>query len=188
MSDLLHLSDLLRLSTIGVRTRKLRAGLSALGIAIGVAAIVAVLGLSSSSQAFLLGEINQLGTNLLTVTNGQNLFGGTAELPLSAPSMIGRIAGVEQVQSTGDVNSANVYRNEFIPTVQTNALTVEAATMGLLGTVRTTVAEGEYLNPASATEPDVVLGAVAAKRLGINRIYPASGSGWEGNGSTSSGS
>ena len=47
----LQLSDLVRLSTIGLRTRKLRAGLSALGIAIGVAAIVAVLGLSSSSQA-----------------------------------------------------------------------------------------------------------------------------------------
>jgi len=168
----LHLTDLLRLSTIGVRTRKLRAALSALGIAIGVAAIVAVLGLSSSSQAALLNEINQLGTNLLTVTNGQNLLGQTAELPTSAPAMIGRIAGVQQVQSMGAVNSANVYRNQFIPTVQNNALTVQAATLGLLGTVRTAVAQGEYLNSASATEPDVVLGAVAAQRLGINRVYP----------------
>ena len=73
----LQLSDLARLSSVGLRTRKLRAGLSALGIAIGVAAIVAVLGLSASSQAGLLNEINQLGTNLLTVSNGQSFTGGT---------------------------------------------------------------------------------------------------------------
>ena len=82
----LQLSDLTRLSTVGLRTRKLRAGLSALGIAIGVAAIVAVLGLSASSQAGLLNEINQLGTNLLTVSNGQSFTGGTAELPTTAPA------------------------------------------------------------------------------------------------------
>jgi putative ABC transport system permease protein len=97
----LSLSDLTRLSTVGLRTRKVRAGLSALGIAIGVAAIVAVLGLSASSQAGLLNEIDQLGTNLLTVSNGQSLTGGTAEVPLTAPGMIGRIGGVQQVQSTG---------------------------------------------------------------------------------------
>jgi putative ABC transport system permease protein len=108
-------SDLARLSTVGLRTRKLRAGLSALGIAIGVAAIVAVLGLSASSQAGLLAEINQLGTNLLTVSNGQSLTGGTAELPTSAPPMIGRISGVEHVQSTGAVTGANAYRTPPSP-------------------------------------------------------------------------
>src|SRR3974390_3062477 len=93
----LPLADVARLSSVGLRTRKLRAGLSALGIAIGVAAMVAVLGLSASSQAGLLDEINQLGTNLLTVSNGQSFTGGTVELPTAAPAMIGRVAGVEQV-------------------------------------------------------------------------------------------
>src|SRR5260370_6074115 len=88
----LALADLLRLASVGLRTRKLRAGLSALGIAIGVAAIVAVLGLSASSQAGLLAEIDRLGTNMLTVSNGQTLFGQPAELPTQAPAMIGRIA------------------------------------------------------------------------------------------------
>ena len=111
----LPLSDLTRLSTVGLRTRKLRAGLSALGIAIGVAAIVAVLGLSASSQAGLLNEINQLGTNLLTVSNGQNVTGGTAELPTTAPAMIGRISGVQQVQTTGTVSGTNAYRNPSSP-------------------------------------------------------------------------
>src|SRR6201987_2845216 len=105
----MQLSDLARLSSVGLRTRKVRAGLSALGIAIGVAAIVAVLGLSASSQAGLLAEINQLGTNLLTATNGQSATGGTVELPAAAPPMIGRINGVQQVQSTGKVSSAGAY-------------------------------------------------------------------------------
>src|SRR5690349_21170327 len=102
-------SDLTRLATVGLRTRKLRAGLSALGIAIGVAAIVAVLGLSSSSQAGLLAEIDRLGTNLLTVTNGQNLLGATAELPVDAPGMISRIGPVTGVEYTGAI-SAKAYR------------------------------------------------------------------------------
>ena len=126
----LRLSDLARVASIGLRTRRLRAALSALGIAIGVAAIVAVLGLSSSSQAGLLAEIDKLGTNLLTVTNGQTLFGQTAELPLAAPGMIARIGPVQQVRDTGST-SANVYRSPLIPSVNTNALSVQAASLGL---------------------------------------------------------
>ena len=168
----LPLSDLTRLSTVGLRTRKLRAGLSALGIAIGVAAIVAVLGLSASSQAGLLNEINQLGTNLLTVSNGQNVTGGTAELPTTAPAMIGRISGVQQVQTTGTVSGTNAYRNPFIPPVNTNALTVQAASLDLLPVVATSVAQGHYLNAATAQEPVAVLGAAAAQRLGIDHVYP----------------
>ncbi len=75
-------ADLARVATVGLRTRKLRAALSALGIAIGVA----VLGLSASSQAGLLAEISKLGTNLLTVTNGQTVFGQTAQLPKAPPA------------------------------------------------------------------------------------------------------
>jgi putative ABC transport system permease protein len=167
----LRVSDLARVASTGMRTRKLRAGLSALGIAIGVAAIVAVLGLSSSSQAGLLAEINTLGTNLLTVSNGQSFFGQTAELPTQAPAMISRIDGVTQVQTTGAVNSANVFRNPYIPTTDTDALSVQATSLGLLHTVGTSVAHGRYLNAATATEPVAVLGAVAAQRLGINQVY-----------------
>jgi putative ABC transport system permease protein len=169
----LPLTDLTRLSTVGLRTRKLRAGLSVLGIAIGVAAIVAVLGLSASSQAGLLNEINQLGTNLLIVSNGQSLTGGTAELPTSAPGMIGRISGVQQVQSTGAVSSANAFRSPYIPAVETNGLTVQAASLDLLPALATTVAQGHYLNAATAQEPVVVLGAATAQLLGIDRSYPA---------------
>jgi putative ABC transport system permease protein len=164
-------SDLARLAGVGLRTRKLRAGLSALGISIGVAAIVAVLGLSSSSQAGLLAEISALGTNLLTVTNGQTLTGGTAELPTAAPAMINRIPAVTQVQDTG-ATSASVYRSPLIPSADANALSVDAASLGLPAAVGTTVARGSYLNAATAREPVAVLGAAAAQRLGIDRIWP----------------
>jgi putative ABC transport system permease protein len=167
----LPLSDLTRLSTVGLRTRKPRAALSALGIAIGVAAIVALLGLSASSQAGLLNEIDRLGTNLLTVSNGQNLTGGTAELPTAAPGMIGRIGGVQQVQTTGTVNGANAYRTPYIPLADTNGLTVQAASLDLLPTLATTIDQGHYLNAATAQEPVAVLGATAAQLLGIDRIY-----------------
>jgi putative ABC transport system permease protein len=136
-----------------------------------VAAIVAVLGLSSSSQAGLLAEIDRLGTNLLTVTNGQNMFGKTAELPKAAPGMVGRIGPVTSVQSTGSVD-ANAYRSSLIPSINTNAISVVAATLRLPHTVGTSIATGRYLNAATAHEPVAVLGATAAQRLGITRIYP----------------
>jgi putative ABC transport system permease protein len=167
----LYLPDLLRLSSIGLRTRKLRAALSALGIAIGVAAIVAVLGLSQSAEAGLLAQIDALGTNLLTAANGQTLFGQTAELPTQAPAMVQRIPGVTAVQYTGTVNHVTAYRSPLIPSIDTNALTVQAASLGLLSDIRDTPAQGEFLNAATAREPVSVLGAIAAQRLGIDRVF-----------------
>ena len=163
--------DLVRVAAVGLRTRKLRAALSALGIAIGVAAIVAVLGLSSSSQAGLLAEIDKLGTNLLVVTNGQSFFGQTAELSKQAPGMIARIGPITQVQDTGTV-SGTVYRSPLVNPINTNGLGIDAASLGLLRTVGSSLSSGRYLNPATATEPVCVLGAVAAHRLGIDRVYP----------------
>ena len=164
-------ADLARLSVVGLRTTKLRAALSALGIAIGVAAIVAVLGLSASSQAGLLNEISSLGTNLLTVANGQTLSGVPAELPVAAPGMISRIGQVTAVDDTGTVSSVPAYRSPLIPSINTNALSVQATSLGLPHTVGTSLAQGGFLNQATAREPVAVLGATAAERLGMDRIY-----------------
>src|SRR5215475_1656970 len=109
--------DLASLASLALRTRKLRAGLSAAGVAIGVAAIVAVLGLAASSSAALLAEIARLGTNLLTVTSGQTLTGQPAELPAAAPGMIARLPGVTAVQATGAVTGVNAYKSPLIPAV-----------------------------------------------------------------------
>jgi putative ABC transport system permease protein len=168
----LRLADLGRVSSVGLRTRKLRAALSALGIAIGVAAIVAVLGLSASSQAGLLAEIDQLGTNMLTVTNGHTLFGEATELPQAAPSMIARIGPVTAVQATGVLSSTKVYRSPLVPALNSNALSVQAAGLEMPQAVGTSIAHGRYLTAATAQEPVAVLGATAAQRLGFDRIYP----------------
>jgi putative ABC transport system permease protein len=168
----LGVSDLAALASVGLRTRKLRAGLSALGIAIGVAAIVAVLSLAASSSAALLAEIQQLGTNLLTVTNGQTIAGETAELLTAAPGMIARLPGVTSVQDIGSVGGVNVYKSPLVPSIQTNALSVDAATLGLPAAAGTSLAQGQFLNAATEREPVAVLGATAAQLLGIDRIRP----------------
>ncbi len=168
----LRLPDLAGLASVGLRTRKLRAALSALGIAIGVAAIVAVLGLANSSQAGLLAEISRLGTNLLTVSNGTTLTGQTAELPDAAPGMIGRLPGVIGVQYTAQVSSASVYRSPLIPANDEDGLSVTASSLGLPAVAGTAVAQGRYLNAATARQPVVVLGYEAAQLLGIDRIWP----------------
>jgi putative ABC transport system permease protein len=168
----LRLADLGRLAAVGLRTRKLRAALSALGITIGVAAIVAVLGLSASSRAGLLAEISKLGTNLLTVTTGQDSDGNIVELRNAAPPMIARLPGVTDVQDTGAVASASAYRSPLIPAADNGALSVVAASGGLPAAVGTSIAQGSYLNAATAREPVAVLGAGAAQLLGIDRIWP----------------
>jgi putative ABC transport system permease protein len=168
----LGLRDLAGLASIGLRTRKLRAALSALGIAIGVGAIVAVLGLAASEESGLLAEISRLGTNLLTVTNGQTLAGGTAEMPTAAPGMIAQLPGVTAVQDIGTIGGANAYRSQLIPAVNTNALSVDAATLSLPAVAGASIAQGQFLNAATAREPVAVLGATTAQLLGFDRVWP----------------
>ena len=165
----LGFADLARVASVGLRTRRLRAGLSALGIAIGVASIVAVLGLSSSSQAGLLREIDRLGTNLLTVSAGDKLFGGASALPEVAPGMIGRIAPVDNVSAVEAVQ-ASVRRTDLIPEQETSGIAVLAADRSLVATLGGRVAVGRGLDTATEQDPTVVLGAVAARRLGIESL------------------
>jgi putative ABC transport system permease protein len=160
-----HPAGMARLAVAGLLARKLRACLSALGIMIGVAAITAVLGLSASAQAGLLAEIQALGTNLLTVSSSG------AGLPESAPQMIARLPGVTSVQDIGQVSNVNVYRSPLIPAVHTNGLTVDAASLSLPGTLGTSLAQGSWLNAATAAQPVAVLGVAAAQRLGIDHMY-----------------
>src|SRR3954464_14634429 len=164
--------DGLRVASVGLRARPLRAALSALGIAIGTAAIVAVLGLSSSSQAGLLAEIDRLGTNLLTVEAGQSLTGEEAELPVEAPGRITLLGSAQLVAHTGLAKDEKVYRSSLIPVTDSGGLQGRAASLNLLSVRGTGVARGAWLTPGTAREPVAVLGAVAAERLGIDRIFP----------------
>ena len=133
---------------------------------------MAVLGLAASSSSALLAKIARLGTNLLTVSNGQTFSGAIAELPDAAPSMIARLPGITAVQDTGTVNNVSIYKSPLVPPIETNGLSVKAATLGLPAAAGTRIAQGQFLNAATAREPIAVLGATTARLLGIDRIQP----------------
>ena len=166
-------ADILRTGLAGLRYRRTRAALSALGIAIGIAALVSVLGITRSSQSALLAEIDQLGTNLLTVTNGQTLGGQEAELPVTATPMIRRIAGVEEAAPTAILANARVYRSDRVPVYDTGGLAARAADPALLAVLGGTLRRGTFLNAAVARYPVTVLGYQAAQSLGITDLGTA---------------
>jgi putative ABC transport system permease protein len=161
-------ADVLRVGGIGLRMRRLRGTLSALGIAIGIAAMVAVLGISESSKSDLIATLDRLGTNLLRVAPGQTIFGEDANLPEQAESMIGRIGPVESVSAVEGVD-ATVRRTNYISKEETGGITVVAADLDLLTTLGATLRRGVYLDAAKARYPAVVLGSKTAERLGIDR-------------------
>ncbi|MFG3689633.1 ABC transporter permease [Micromonospora sp. NPDC047740] len=164
--------DLVKVGLVGLRTRPLRAFLSALGIAIGIASMVAVVGISSSSRAELDRTLDALGTNLLTVSRGRTLVGEQATLPETAEAMIGRIDPVRQLSAVGRLDDVKVYRTDKIPEAQTNGIAGYAARLNLLDTVGARIRNGTWLNTATSTYPATVLGAATAERLGIGHAGP----------------
>ncbi|MEO6395685.1 MAG: FtsX-like permease family protein [Devosia sp.] len=159
--------DILRLALYGLRARPLRVVLSALGIAIGIAAMMAVVGISTSSRAQLNQLLSELGTNLLSAGPGKSMLGEAAIMPPESIAMIGRIEAVESVSAIGSLADAKVYRNDHIPKNQSGGIAVFLARLDLLGTVSAKIAAGSWLNEATSSYPTVVLGARAAARLGI---------------------
>jgi len=165
----LNLLDTLSVGLSGLKTRKLRASLSALGITIGIAALVGVLGLSASGSADLIKELDALGTNLLTIRAGEGFRSNNAELPEEAAKMIKRIKPVYQVSSVSKV-SGGVFRNDLIDDGRTRGITIFAADLNLLESQKGTLHDGTYLSNITSQYPTVVLGSVAAERLGIVKV------------------
>ncbi|WP_059005806.1 ABC transporter permease [Streptomyces specialis] len=159
--------DAVRVGASGLRTRPVRVFLSALGIAIGIAAMIAVVGISTSGREDLDRRLDALGTNLLTVAPGQSFTGGTSHLPDEAEEMIARVGPVESVGATGRVE-VSVYRNDHVPEPETSGIGGYAARLGLPETVGAGIAEGAWLNEATGAYPSVVLGADAAAGLGVH--------------------
>ena len=162
--------DVFGLGLLGLRAKRMRAVLTGLGIAIGIAAMVAVVGISASSRADLLAELDALGTNFLQVQSGNSLFGEATELPTTAPAMIRRMDSVESATATRNVDNVTVRRNDLIPASESGGISVVATEPSLLDTLDGTVAEGTFLNAATASYPSAVLGSVTAERLGIGSL------------------
>jgi putative ABC transport system permease protein len=163
--------DLPALAALGLRIRRLRAALSALGICIGIAAIVGVLGITQSSESDLLAQIDRLGTNLLTVQNGRGFNGQEGTLPLTAPPMIEHISGVQHVSATA-LLTGSVYRTDMVPSFETGGIGVRAADDSLLNALDGNVLHGSYLNAATSRYRVAVLGFGAAQYLGIDQLDP----------------
>lgn len=162
--------DLLALATVGLRTRKLRAALSVLGISIGIASLVAVLAISETSKADLLAKIERLGTNLLTVGPGESPFGEETKLPAASAGRIRLLSGIESAAAATVVEGATVRRSSYVPANITGGIFVAAVDPELLATLEGTTASGRFVDRASERYPAVVLGARAARRLGIHNI------------------
>lgn len=150
--------DVLRVGAVGLRARRARVVLSALGIAIGIATMVAVVGLSESSRADLMSRLDRLGTNLLTAEAGDTPLGGTVELPKNAVAMVERIGPVLHATATAEVD-ARVRRSDVVPEERTAGVTTQAARTDLLATLGGEVARGSWLTPAGERLPTTVLGA-----------------------------
>lgn len=161
--------DVGRLGAHGMRTRPLRAILSALGIGIGIAAMVAVVSIPASSQQALRDQLATLGTNLLTAAPGRTLMGDDAALPESAVPMVARIGPVTAVSATGQTD-ATVRRTDRVPAAETSGISVLAARADLLTVLRGTLHRGKFLDEVTENFPTVVLGSVAATRLGVDRV------------------
>ena len=162
--------ELLAVAVQGLRTRRLRASLSALGIAIGIGAMVAVVGVSASSQASLLATIDSLGTNLLTVAPGQTFLGANEVLPSTALGSIDHMPAVLRDSAVYQVSGATVRRTPYVPSEQTGGIGVDATDTGLLAAVGGQLASGQFLNSATENYPTVVLGAQAAGTLQIRSL------------------
>ncbi|SDL21041.1 ABC transporter permease [Nonomuraea jiangxiensis] len=169
----LRAADLIPVATGGLRTRRVRVLLSMLGIAIGISAVVAVLGITRSSQADLLARLDRLGTNLLTVVNGSNLSDAEVPLPATATTTIGHTEGVEAVAPTAELAGVGVYRSDKIPPQITGGLSVRAADSSLVSTLGADMLAGTYLNEATSRYPTTVLGHTAAETLGITDLSGA---------------
>jgi putative ABC transport system permease protein len=163
-------ADVLRVASVGLRTRRVRAALSALGVAIGIAAMVAVLGISESSKAGLVAQLNELGTNLLTVAPGQTFLGSSAKLPEAAERAVRSLSSVRSAAAVTAISGASVRRNRYIEAAETGGIGVYAADSELLATLGGRVIEGRFLDPANERYPLVVLGSVAAQRLGVTSL------------------
>ena len=159
--------DVLRVGAAGLRSRPMRVFLSALGIAIGIAAMIGVVGISTSSRAQLQATLDRLGTNLLTVGPGRDFFGADAKLPEASVGMVARMPDVESASATGKLDDVSVYRNDHIPKGETGGIAVLAARLDLPRTVGLKTAAGTWLNAGTAKYPAVVLGAETADRLGV---------------------
>jgi putative ABC transport system permease protein len=167
----LRLADAVGLGALGVRSRRMRSALSALGIAVAIAALIAVLGIAASSKADLLAQLGS-EADLLTVASGQTFSGNPAPLPATAEAMIRAVPPVREVTAVANLRAATVRRSSAVPAMNTGGISVLAAQSSLPHTLSATLVRGHFLDSVAQHYPELVLGFGAAQNLGIATLTP----------------
>ncbi|MGA1479373.1 MAG: ABC transporter permease, partial [Candidatus Actinomarina sp.] len=163
--------DLFFVALYGVKARRGRAAMTSIGIGIGIAAIVAVTGISSSGKADLLATLESFGTNLIKASPQAGFFGSQESLPVGVVGMVERIGPVEEVTSTSRANLL-VRRTNFISEYEGGGISTVVTSNELLEVIGGNLSEGRFIEGDLSDVPVTVLGAVSAERLGIKSIYP----------------
>ena len=169
MKQRLKIKDLFFVALYGVRARRGRAALTSIGIGIGIAAIVAVTGISASGRADLLATLESLGTNLIKASPQAGFFGTQEKLPDGVVGMVERIGPVEEVTSTTQTDLI-VRRSDFISKFEGGGISTIVTSPELLQVVGGNLIEGRFIQDGLSNIPVTVLGSVTASRLGINTL------------------
>ena len=169
MKQRLKIKDLFFVALYGVRARRGRAALTSIGIGIGIAAIVAVTGISASGRADLLATLESLGTNLIKASPQAGFFGTQEKLPDGVVGMVERIGPVEEVTSTTQTDLI-VRRSDFISEFEGGGISTIVTSPELLQVVGGNLIEGRFIQVGLSNIPVTVLGSVTASRLGINTL------------------
>ena len=169
MKQRLKMKDLFFVALYGVRARRGRAALTSIGIGIGIAAIVAVTGISASGRADLLATLESLGTNLIKASPQAGFFGTQEKLPDGVVGMVERIGPVEEVTSTTQTDLI-VRRSDFISEFEGGGISTIVTSPELLQVVGGNLIEGRFIQDGLSNIPVTVLGSVTASRLGINTL------------------
>ena len=155
----LRTRDLFFVALYGVRARKGRATLTSIGIGIGIAAIVAVSGISASGRADLLSTLESLGTNLVKASPQAGFFGTQEDLPKGVLGMVERIGPVEEVTSTTQTDLL-VRRSNFISEFEGGGISTIITSAELLDVIGGNLVEGRFITPGLSNIPVTVLGSV----------------------------
>ena len=162
----LDLRDLLEVGTVGLRTRPLRAVLSGIGIAIGIATLVTVTAVPASSQAALDEQLTALGSDLLRADPRAGADGHLVPLPAEALGMLQRIGTVTDAATVGNTHAP--IRSTELRRYPETGLTTLAVRGDLREVLRAQVTSGRWLDESDL--PTAVLGIDAAERLGLSQL------------------
>jgi putative ABC transport system permease protein len=130
------IGDLLRLAGSAILGHRLRSGLSMLGIAIGIAAVILLTSIGEGTRRYVLAQFSQFGTNLIAIHPGKTktsgmpgVFGGTTRhLTIDDAEALVRIPGVEKVVPTA-FGTARVEAGQRARNVAVNGVTPDIETV-----------------------------------------------------------